>query len=1161
MAKDRKKLQHIHSSIPDKQPTPASLEVGEIAVNNAKEQEFLSIKNSNDKVVRFSSDGQIISWIERKEVMPYVGYVRGDGGPTATSGDTPASDEKGSYGISNDDLLNNKSELVFKLNQVAADLTTKHDKVNGAKDMYNKEINPTDDYGVNDGAGFFIDMSRYAMRDGNPSFSALTATCQTTLSGNTYIRDGASANTYGTDTGHTLDIKITDTVVSGETWHETLTSKGENISGRTTTIGNDGENLHVIGTTTEVHDKNVTITNKSNVTENTSGTTTINNVKKTTVNVANDGTEINSCDGISANTNVFIVKQCTEGEGKAQFDFCDEFAVNSDDVKITECTPNGSIVITEKNATVNAENTTINDSGNTVINTTVNLSANTTGNVVTNTTGTTTETKGSNVFETNLSDKTENTSGSSYNNVKANYSGTTGGTTTEIKVGPVSETNQSSTTINRVGAVSINNQSDVTAVTSGNSDVTISGTSKVQVSGSTTADTGGNVTVTTSGKTTETKGGIVTENNLSAKTENTTGDHSLYVTGNTCVTSQKNANFYGKLSTNIGLACDGTTKASATTVVGTSTLDMSGTTTTLSANSTTITSCGKVEINTNELEINQCTTGTAEFNFCGGYAVNSDDVDITQCGSNGSITITEATVEVNAGNTTINDSGNTTVNTTENLTFNTSGNTSAITSGSTTIRTEDGTTIQTTAGNTNINTSGNTNITSTGNTCAVADQTGAFKGTVKTNIGKDCSDGGQTATLNINGDTINESGDNITEISSEKTCIHAGTDLNMGGDTNTKIGYDCTGNSGYTNNTYISASNSAFTYSPNIGISGNNVDISGATTIDISGGTITETSTGKTCIHAGSDLNMGGDTNTRIGYNCNGDSGYTDNTYISASSSAITYAPNIGITGSTQTNVYGGDVCISGNTEASIGAQTVNIGTDCAGNTIANNININASTSVTIDAPTTVIDSDNIYISGDTVIGDTLNVSGETTIADTLIIKEGLEKTLSWAYGSVCDEPTSATSTNFKEDAKFIIPKTLSDVSCGYVDLTENCLNIDKNICVDGKIEVSQGVFNTSDRRLKEHIKRAEFDKMLAAHNVTIQQFNYLNDEDKRLVFGVIAQEVEERNMPELIHINEDGYMSVDYTSLMILKIAYLENEVEKLTAKLEQVLNRLDNK
>ena len=45
MAKDRRKLQHIHSSIPDRQPTPQTLEVGEIAVNNADKKEFLSIKS------------------------------------------------------------------------------------------------------------------------------------------------------------------------------------------------------------------------------------------------------------------------------------------------------------------------------------------------------------------------------------------------------------------------------------------------------------------------------------------------------------------------------------------------------------------------------------------------------------------------------------------------------------------------------------------------------------------------------------------------------------------------------------------------------------------------------------------------------------------------------------------------------------------------------------------------------------------------------------------------------------------------------------------------------------------------------------------------------------------------------------------------------------
>jgi len=272
MAKDRRKLQHIHSSIADRQPTPATLEVGEIAVNNYKDKEFLSIKNTENGVVRFSSDAQTIEWMERKEVMPYVGYVRGDGGPQSTSGDSPIADAMGSYGISNDDLLNNTSEIIIKLNQVAASNTTKHDKVNGKKDKYNKDVNPTDDYGVNDGAGFFIDMSRYAMRGGNPSFSSLTVTDKTDLSGNTTITDGDGT---GTRTGKTFTVKVTNE-------NETVTTLNESATTRTTVVGT--ENLHVSGTTTEVKDGVVSETNKNDKTVNTSGTTTYNNNGTTTTN-------------------------------------------------------------------------------------------------------------------------------------------------------------------------------------------------------------------------------------------------------------------------------------------------------------------------------------------------------------------------------------------------------------------------------------------------------------------------------------------------------------------------------------------------------------------------------------------------------------------------------------------------------------------------------------------------------------------------------------------------------------------------------------------------------------------------------------------------------------------------------------------------------------
>lgn len=262
--KDRKKLQHIHSSIADKQPTPQSLEVGEIAVNNSAKKEFLSIKNSDDKVVRFSSDSTIIDWIEKKEVMPYSGVV------------------------DNVHLDTNRSNIEIKINQVAAKNTPKYDKINGAVDIDGQPVNPSTDGGKTDGAGIAIDMSRYAMIGANPSFSSVTVTHQSNLSGTTNISNGAG--------GEVLNMTTTNVNANDTNWTETIANKkstvtaeedkigtlNESATTRTTTVGT--ENLTVSGTTTEVHRGDVTITNSANVTATTNGTTTETKVGNVTEN-------------------------------------------------------------------------------------------------------------------------------------------------------------------------------------------------------------------------------------------------------------------------------------------------------------------------------------------------------------------------------------------------------------------------------------------------------------------------------------------------------------------------------------------------------------------------------------------------------------------------------------------------------------------------------------------------------------------------------------------------------------------------------------------------------------------------------------------------------------------------------------------------------------
>ena len=176
MAKNRKKLIHVRSSVTDKQPTQESLEYGESAVNKSKEMSFISTKNSSDEVVRFSEDKTLVDWMERKTVFPY----------TAS--------------IGNVDLDANKSNIEFKMNQLVAKNTPKSDDVNNAKDIDGQDIEG--------GVGFAINMSRYAMIGASPSFKTVSTTDGADIKGNSVVISGKTSTIYRTPSeisGDTVD--------------------------------------------------------------------------------------------------------------------------------------------------------------------------------------------------------------------------------------------------------------------------------------------------------------------------------------------------------------------------------------------------------------------------------------------------------------------------------------------------------------------------------------------------------------------------------------------------------------------------------------------------------------------------------------------------------------------------------------------------------------------------------------------------------------------------------------------------------------------------------------------------------------------------------------------------------------------------------------------
>lgn len=87
--------------------------------------------------------------------------------------------------------------------------------------------------------------------------------------------------------------------------------------------------------------------------------------------------------------------------------------------------------------------------------------------------------------------------------------------------------------------------------------------------------------------------------------------------------------------------------------------------------------------------------------------------------------------------------------------------------------------------------------------------------------------------------------------------------------------------------------------------------------------------------------------------------------------------------------------------------------------------------------------------------------------------------------------------------------------------------------------------FTTSDKRLKTNIIDVTEDEIEKAKKVDLKSFELKRDGKKH--FGVVAQEVETAGLAELVNTDSEGMKSVDYTSLLILKIAELEKEIKDL--------------
>lgn len=155
----------------DKQPKSDALEYGELAVNYSDNMSFISTKKSNGSVARFSDDDTLVDWIEYKTVFPYKGEVE------------------------ETNLIDNKSQINFIFNQKVAKNTPHHDD---ALD------------------GFSVDMSKYAMIGGNPTFNEVKVTKIINPNGNVEIKMEPSTTLSSTTVNGALEEVFEKSKVTAE---------------------------------------------------------------------------------------------------------------------------------------------------------------------------------------------------------------------------------------------------------------------------------------------------------------------------------------------------------------------------------------------------------------------------------------------------------------------------------------------------------------------------------------------------------------------------------------------------------------------------------------------------------------------------------------------------------------------------------------------------------------------------------------------------------------------------------------------------------------------------------------------------------------------------------------------------------------------------------
>ena len=171
---------------------------------------------------------------------------------------------------------------------------------------------------------------------------------------------------------------------------------------------------------------------------------------------------------------------------------------------------------------------------------------------------------------------------------------------------------------------------------------------------------------------------------------------------------------------------------------------------------------------------------------------------------------------------------------------------------------------------------------------------------------------------------------------------------------------------------------------------------------------------------------------------------------------------------------------------------------------------------------------------GGVSIPENLRVSGTTNLGITIIGTKSSTKGLT-IFGNINATGWTKIGSTLNVSGKTTIgsPDTSADLQVhGSINATQNI--------------TASAFYESSDKNLKEDI--TSISTIDLARDIQLKEFRFKADGIKR--YGVIAQDLLEEGLDNLVS-TKNNHLTVDYISLLCLKIAQLEEEIKKIKMKL----------